>query len=128
MRLQMAHVGGCCSVRRLLPACESSRSAPLFPLNDQSLVSFISFLYPWLERVEVFKVNIHLTLCLREERLGVFIDNTRMCGKIGKDKVCMSEEQEVGLFVVAFVFVDLCLMSSVRPSSIHAIVRTNLFQ
>lgn len=51
-----------------------------------------------------------------------------MCSKIGKDKMCMSEEQEIGLFIVAFVFVDLCLKSLVSLSSSHAIVRTDLLQ
>ena len=128
MRLQMAYVGGRCSVGGLLSACDLSRSVPLFPLSDQSLISFISFLYPRLKRVEMFKVGIHLTLCLRKERLDIFVENARMCSKIGKDKMSMSEEQEIGLFIVAFVFVDLCLKSLVSLSSSHAIVRTDLLQ
>jgi hypothetical protein len=79
MRLQMAYVGGRGPVRRLLSTCDLSRPVPLFPLNDQSLISFISFLYPRLKRVEMFKVGIHLTLCLRKERLDIFIENARMC-------------------------------------------------
>jgi hypothetical protein len=128
MRLQMAYVGGRGPVRRLLSTCDLSRPVPLFPLNDQSLISFISFLYPRLKRVEMLKVDIHLTLCLRKERLDIFIENARMCSKICKDKMCMSEEQEIGLFVVAFVFVYLCLKSPVSPSSSHAIVGTDLLQ
>jgi len=55
------------------------------------------------------EIGIHLTLRLRELRLHVLLKNAGMCSKISKDEMCMPEEQEVGLFVIAFVFIDLCL-------------------
>lgn len=109
MRLQMADVSRGCSIWRLLSACKASCSVPLFPFTDKFCVSFVSFLYLRLEKVEVLEVGIHLPLRLRELRFDVLIDYAGVGSKVGKYEMCMSEEEKVGLLVVTFVFVDLCL-------------------
>jgi hypothetical protein len=62
----------------------------------------------------VLEIGIHLTLRLRELRFDVLIKYAGMGSKVGKHEVCMSKEQKVSLFVVTFVFVDLCLCIRVR--------------
>lgn len=57
----------------------------------------------------MLEICIYLSLCLRELKLDVFVHNPGMSSKIGEHEMCMSEEQEVGLFIIPFMFVDLRL-------------------
>ena len=113
VRLQVTDVGRGCAIRRLLSSFYSSCFAPLFSLINQFCVALITFLYPWLKRIQMLEVGIHFTLGLGEERLDGLVKNAGMCSKVGEDEVGMSEQQEIGLFVIALVFVDLCLLLNV---------------
>ena len=51
-----------------------------------------------------------------------------MRSQVGEDEMSMSEEQEVRLFVIALVFVDLCLRSRVSLAYSMSSMVTNLLQ
>ena len=72
-------------------------------------VLLILLLDPWLQDVKLPQTDFHFSLRFCKDSLGTLVVYVWMDGQMCKDKVGVSEKQEVSLLVISFSFIDLCL-------------------